>query len=130
MAIPGAPEGSWIEALSSGEPIALRRADDTVGIRMPEGAGFGLRAVPIPVEGPTGFGWIGNPQLVLRVPLVAAVDLAVFAPPLRHHPAIAGGTNVNVVEELVNMISTQRAFEINSKSIRVSDEMLQRLTQI
>ena len=98
MAIPGAPEGSWIEALSSGEPIVLRRADDTVGIRMPEGAGFGLRAVPIPVEGPTGFGWIGNPQLVLRVPLVAAVDLAVFAPPLRHHPAIAGGTNVNVVE--------------------------------
>lgn len=39
-------------------------------------------------------------------------------------------SNVNVVEELVNMIATQRAFEINSKSIRVSDEMLGRLTQL
>lgn len=39
-------------------------------------------------------------------------------------------SNVNVVEELVNMIQTQRAYEINSKSIQTSDQMLQRLTQI
>jgi flagellar basal-body rod protein FlgG len=39
-------------------------------------------------------------------------------------------SNVNVVEELVNMIQTQRAYEINSKSIQASDQMLQRLTQI
>ena len=39
-------------------------------------------------------------------------------------------SNVNVAEELVNMIQTQRAFEINSKAITTSDQMLQRLTQI
>ncbi|MCB1759835.1 MAG: flagellar basal-body rod protein FlgG [Gammaproteobacteria bacterium] len=33
-------------------------------------------------------------------------------------------SNVNVVEELVNMIETQRAYEMNSKAIATSDEML------
>jgi flagellar basal-body rod protein FlgG len=37
-------------------------------------------------------------------------------------------SNVNVVEELVNMIQTQRAYEINSKAITTSDQMLQKLT--
>jgi flagellar basal-body rod protein FlgG len=39
-------------------------------------------------------------------------------------------SNVNVVEELVNMIQSQRAYEINSKAITVSDQMLQKLTQM
>ncbi|MBI5429606.1 MAG: flagellar basal-body rod protein FlgG [Nitrosomonadales bacterium] len=39
-------------------------------------------------------------------------------------------SNVNVVEELVNMIQTQRAYEINSKAIQTSDQMLQKLSQI
>ncbi|MFJ2995071.1 flagellar basal-body rod protein FlgG [Pandoraea sp. NPDC087047] len=39
-------------------------------------------------------------------------------------------SNVNVVEELVNMISAQRAYEINSKAVTASDQMLQRLTQM
>ncbi|HEX4884791.1 MAG TPA: flagellar basal-body rod protein FlgG [Casimicrobiaceae bacterium] len=39
-------------------------------------------------------------------------------------------SNVNVVEELVNMIQTQRAYEINSKAVQTSDQMLQRLSQI
>jgi len=37
------------------------------------------------------------------------------------------GSNVNVVEELVNMIETQRAYEMNSKAISASDQMLQYL---
>ncbi len=37
---------------------------------------------------------------------------------------------MNVVEELVNMIQTQRAYEINSKAIQTSDQMLQKLTQL
>jgi flagellar basal-body rod protein FlgG len=40
------------------------------------------------------------------------------------------GSNVNVVEEMVNMITAQRAYEINSKSIQTSDEMLQRVAQL
>jgi flagellar basal-body rod protein FlgG len=39
-------------------------------------------------------------------------------------------SNVNVVEEMVNMIQTQRAYEINSKAIQTSDQMLARLTQL
>jgi flagellar basal-body rod protein FlgG len=40
------------------------------------------------------------------------------------------GSNVNVVEELVNMIATQRAYELNSKAIQTSDQMLQKLSQL
>ena len=40
------------------------------------------------------------------------------------------GSNVNVVEELVSMIATQRAYELNSKAIQTSDQMLQRLSQL
>jgi flagellar basal-body rod protein FlgG len=40
------------------------------------------------------------------------------------------GSNVNVVEELVSMIATQRAYEMNSKSIQTSDQMLQKLSQL
>ena len=39
-------------------------------------------------------------------------------------------SNVNVVEELVSMIATQRAYEINSKAIQTSDQMLAKLTQL
>jgi flagellar basal-body rod protein FlgG len=39
-------------------------------------------------------------------------------------------SNVNVVEEMVNMIQTQRAYEINSKAITTSDQMLQKLAQL
>jgi flagellar basal-body rod protein FlgG len=39
-------------------------------------------------------------------------------------------SNVNVVEELVSMIQTQRAYELNSKAISTSDQMLQRLAQL
>ena len=39
-------------------------------------------------------------------------------------------SNVNVVEELVSMIQTQRAYEINSKAIQTSDQMLAKLAQL
>ncbi|HMN76527.1 MAG TPA: flagellar basal-body rod protein FlgG [Burkholderiaceae bacterium] len=39
-------------------------------------------------------------------------------------------SNVNVVEELVSMIQTQRAYELNSKAIQTSDQMLQKLAQL
>ncbi|HBD7141356.1 TPA: flagellar basal-body rod protein FlgG [Legionella pneumophila] len=38
-------------------------------------------------------------------------------------------SNVNVVEELVNMIQAQRSYEITAKSIQTVDSMLQYLTQ-
>ena len=38
-------------------------------------------------------------------------------------------SNVNVVEEMVNMIETQRAYEMNTKAIQSTDSMLQNLSQ-
>ena len=39
------------------------------------------------------------------------------------------GSNVNVVEELVDMIETQRAYEVNSKMIQATDDMLKYVNQ-
>jgi flagellar basal-body rod protein FlgG len=39
-------------------------------------------------------------------------------------------SNVSVVEELVSMIQTQRAYELNSKAVTTSDQMLQKLSQL
>jgi len=59
---------------------------------------------------------------------------AVNTPGLNGHGTISQGyvetSNVNVVEELVAMIQTQRAYEINSKSIQTADQMLGRLSQL
>lgn len=40
------------------------------------------------------------------------------------------GSNVSVVEEMVRMITAQRAYEINSKAIQTSDDMLQILNTL
>ncbi len=39
------------------------------------------------------------------------------------------GSNVNIVQELVDMIETQRAYEVNSKMISATDEMLRNASQ-
>ena len=46
-----------------------------------------------------------------------------------NHPYVET-SNVNVAEELVSMIQTQRAYELNSKVVSTSDQMLARLTQL
>jgi flagellar basal-body rod protein FlgG len=40
------------------------------------------------------------------------------------------GSNVSAVEEMINMITTQRNYELNSKIVQSADEMLQKLAQI
>jgi len=39
-------------------------------------------------------------------------------------------SNVDVVEEMINMIMAQRAYEINSKVITASDEMSQTINNL
>lgn len=68
------------------------------------------------------------------------VETASSGPPSPNDPGTNGlgllsqafveTSNVSVTEELVNLITAQRAFEINSRAIQTSDEMLQRLTQL
>jgi flagellar basal-body rod protein FlgG len=67
-------------------------------------------------------------------------ETAASGPPQVDTPGINGlGTvsqsfvetsNVSVTEELVNLITAQRAFEINSRAISTSDQMLQKLTTL
>ncbi|MCL2103217.1 MAG: flagellar basal-body rod protein FlgG [Syntrophorhabdaceae bacterium] len=75
-----------------------------------------------------------NPAGLKAIGKTMFVETDASGPPLTGAPGIDGiGTigqgflemsNVNVVEEMVNMIISQRAYEINSKAITASDEML------
>ena len=67
------------------------------------------------------------------------IETGASGAPLPSNPGINGlgtlqqgfveGSNVNVVEELVNMIEPQRAYEMNSKAISTADQMLQYASQ-
>ena len=39
-------------------------------------------------------------------------------------------SNVNIVEEMVNMIVAQRAYEVNSRAIKVADDMLSQINNL
>jgi flagellar basal-body rod protein FlgG len=66
------------------------------------------------------------------------VETAASGAPIEGNPRSAGfgkvsqgfleGSNVNVVQQLVNMIETQRAYEVSSKSISAVDEMMRFLS--
>ena len=51
-------------------------------------------------------------------------------PWLRQDPRGYLFTNVNIVDEFVNMILAQRSYESNSRVVKASDEMLQQLNQL
>jgi len=67
------------------------------------------------------------------------VESAASGSPTTGNPGITGlgtlvqgsveASNVNVVQEMVDMIQTQRAYEMNSKAIQTTDQMLQYLSQ-
>jgi flagellar basal-body rod protein FlgG len=75
---------------------------------------------------PAGLTSIGN-NLMLESAASGAAEVG--DPQVNGLGAIRGGSlessNVNIVEELVDMIETQRAYEVNSKMIKATDEMLQ-----
>ncbi|HEY3269342.1 MAG TPA: flagellar basal-body rod protein FlgG [Armatimonadota bacterium] len=74
---------------------------------------------------PAGLNSIGRN---LALPTAASGDPNVGTPGLNGFGTLAQGmierSNVKVVEEMVNMIVAQRAYEVNSKAITTSDEML------
>ncbi|MFZ5843304.1 MAG: flagellar basal-body rod protein FlgG [Pseudomonadota bacterium] len=69
----------------------------------------------------------------LFIETLASGAPVVGTPGLTGIGTIRGGTlessNVNTVEELVNMIETQRAYEMNAKVISTVDQMLQYVSQ-
>ncbi len=62
------------------------------------------------------------------MPTAASGDPIIDTPGLNGLGTLAHGfvelSNVKVVEEMVNMIVAQRAYEVNSKAIQTADEML------
>lgn len=68
-----------------------------------------------------------------------AVETASSGPPTIGTPGLSGlgtliqgsveGSNVDVVQELVNMIQTQEAYEMDSRAVQTTDQMLQYGTQ-
>jgi len=116
------------------------------GINIPEGA----QTVSIGADGvitvqlagqaaPTQVGTIQLSDFVNPAGLQArgenlAVESAASGPAQTSTPGLNGlgtvqqgaveSSNVNVVEEMVNMIETQRAYEMNTKAISTTDQML------
>lgn len=106
--------------------------DGTVSVRLPGG---------------TGTNQIGNVQLADFVNPAGLqpigdnlfLESSASGSPQAGNPGLNGlgvvlqghveSSNVNVVEELVNMIETQRAYEMNSKAISTTDQMLQYVAQ-
>lgn len=80
---------------------------------------------------PTGLSRIGQN---LYAASAASGDEQVTPPGLNGAGEIRSGylegSNVSVVEEMVRMITAQRAYEINSKAIQTSDELLSVLNQL
>lgn len=80
-----------------------------------------------------------NPQGLQPIGENLYVETASSGPPNVSAPGVQGmgtvqqgsleSSNVNVVNELVNMIETQRAYEMNSKAVAAVDGMLQNLSQ-
>ena len=130
---------------SSGLPVAN-------GITVPQGA----TSISISESGVVSATLAGNPQpqqlgqLAMSSFINSAglqpvgqnmyKESAASGPPQQGQPGTNGlgvmrqgfleTSNVNVVEELVNMIQTQRAYEMNSKAIQTSDQMLAKLSQL
>ena len=80
---------------------------------------------------PAGLESIGNN---LFMATVASGDAQQVRPGDPGAATLAQGSlesaNVQVAQEMIDMISTQRAYELNSKIIQTADQMLQRLTTI
>jgi len=80
---------------------------------------------------PGGLEAIGNNEFLATA---ASGDAIVVKPGDQGTGGISQGSlessNVSAVEEMINMITTQRNYELNSKIIESADEMLQKLTQI
>ena len=100
--------------------------DGTVSIELAAGGAQVLGQIQIArFVNPSGLQSLGQ-NLMKDTPASGAPQ--VLAPGVAGAGSLMQGTleasNVNVVEEMVNMIETQRAYEINSKAISAVDGML------
>lgn len=109
-----APQGV-LEASVSGQLVQLRVDAQGIGLRLAEGPAYGLQSSPLALAFPHALGWTGTPHLVLEMADVNGVDLPIFAPPLRFHPALEQGANISIIQilgpGLVRIRSWERGVE-------------------
>lgn len=108
--------------------------DGVVSVTQPGATGAGVAVGQIELA------TFVNPQGLQSTGENLYIETDASGPPNSAQPGIDGAglvrqhytetSNVNVAEELVNMITTQRAYEMNSKAVQTSDQMLARLTQL
>jgi flagellar basal-body rod protein FlgG len=120
------------------------------GIQIPDGAQSvtigGDGVVSVQLAGQSSATQVGSLQLVDFINAAGLqprgenllVESAASGPAQAGTPGLNGlgllvqgsleSSNVNVVEELVSMIETQRAYEMNSKAIATTDQMLEYVT--
>jgi flagellar basal-body rod protein FlgG len=109
------------------------KPDGTVQARLPNRTDMvDIGAIQLATfANPGGLEAIGNNLLLATA---SSGDAIVVKPGDQGSGSIAQGalegSNVSAVEEMINMISTQRNYELNSKIVESADEMLQKLTQI
>ena len=82
-------------------------------------------------QNPSGLNGIGRN---LFLPSAASGDASAGGPGQNGLGLLNQGfleqSNVNVVEEMVNMIVAQRAYEVNSRAVRVADDMLSQINNL
>jgi flagellar basal-body rod protein FlgG len=129
MTSDGFPVLSGFQPIPAGATIGIS-ASGEVTVQSPSGAqNFRMKLTRF--ANPAGLQSIGD-NLLVETPASGGQEIG--SPGETGFGTIQQGyletSNVNVVEEMVGMILAQRAYEINSKSIQTSDEMLQRITQL
>ena len=127
----GAPLQPAITIPPTAASVTIGR-DGTVSVELQGGAGQQVLGQVLIARflNPAGLQAAGQ-NLMLQTPASGAPQ--VVPPGTAGAGTLMQGTleasNVNVVEEMVNMIETQRAYEINSKAISAVDGMLKYINQ-
>ena len=106
-------------------------ADGTVSATGPDGTLTELGRIELArFANPAGLQAIGN-NLLVETPASGAPQVGGAGEEGRGslRGGMLEGSNVNVVEELVDMIETQRAYEVNSKMIQATDEVMKNASQ-
>ncbi|WP_428684807.1 flagellar basal-body rod protein FlgG [Sphingopyxis sp.] len=106
-------------------------ADGTVSATGPDGTLTELGRIELArFANPAGLQAIGN-NLLVETQASGAPQVGAAGEEGRGslRGGMLEGSNVNVVEELVDMIETQRAYEVNSKMISATDEMMKNAAQ-
>ncbi|MBU3723993.1 MAG: flagellar basal-body rod protein FlgG [Burkholderiaceae bacterium] len=102
---------------------------------------YTVQGNPVPIQaGQLQLATFSNPAGLTSIGQNLYLETAASGNPQQGAPAANGigalrqyfieASNVNLAEELVSMIVAQRAYEINTRAISASDDMLQRLGQM